>query len=80
MEDTLITSLAWGQIEVTIGEQIYHFKDCKIWPGGARAWNWEETGTEHSPGIQPADIADVLEHDVEVIVLTRGVLGRLGVR
>lgn len=79
MEDTLITSLAWGQIEVTIGEQIYHFKDCKIWPGGARAWNWEETGTEHSPGIQPADIADVLEHDVEVIVLTRGVLGRLGV-
>lgn len=79
MEDTLITNLAWGELEVTIGEQTFHFKDCKIWPGDAREWNWNETGTHHNPGIQPSDIEEILEHGVEVVVLTRGQLGRLGV-
>ena len=79
MEETLITSLSWGQMEVKVGGQIYHFKDCKIWPGGARTWNWKETGTEHSPGVQSADIEDLLDYDVDVIVLARGVFGRLGV-
>ena len=79
MEDTLITNLAWGELELTIGEQTFHFKDCKIWPGGAREWNWNETRTHHSPGIQPSDIEEILEHGVEVIVLARGQLGRLGV-
>jgi hypothetical protein len=79
MEETLITNLSWGQMEVRIGGQIYHFKDCKIWPGGARAWNWRETGTEHIPGIQPTDIEEVLVHKIDVLVLARGVFGRLGV-
>ena len=79
MEETLITNLSWGQMEVTIGGQIHHFKDCKIWPGGARAWDWGETGTEHTPGIQPADIEELLAHDVNIVVLARGVFGRLGV-
>ena len=79
MEEILITNLSWGQMEVTIGGQIFHFKDCKIWPGGARAWNWGETGTEHSPGIQPADIEELLAHDVDAVVLAQGVFGRLGV-
>jgi len=79
MEETLITNLSWGQMEVKIGGQIYHFKDCKIWPGGARAWEWRETGTEHSPGIQPADLEELLAHGIEEIVLTRGVLGRLDI-
>ena len=30
---------------------------AKLYPGGARAWDWRETGTRHRPGIQPADIA-----------------------
>ncbi len=79
MEVTLITNFSWGQMEVKIGGQIYHFKDCKIWPGGARTWNWVETGTEHIPGIQPADIMAVLENDVNTMVLACGVFGRLGV-
>ena len=79
MEDTMITNLAWGELEVTIGEQTFHFKDCKIWPGGAHEWRWDETGTHHSPGIQPSDIEELLEHGVEVVVLTRGQLGRLGI-
>jgi len=66
-------------MEVTLGGQKQVFKDCKVWPGGAREWGWGETGTHHSPGIQPADIEEILAHDVDVIVLTRGQLGRLGV-
>jgi hypothetical protein len=66
-------------MEVSIAGEKQHFKDCKIWPGGARAWDWGETGTHHSPGIQPADIEEILEKGVETIVLTRGQLGRLGV-
>jgi len=72
-----ITHLSWGRIEV---EGRHHaFKDAKIFPGGAREWNWRETGTEHSPGIQPADVEDLLARDVEVVVLSTGVYERLGV-
>jgi hypothetical protein len=76
---TLITNLAWGQMEVTAGGQVSHFKDCKVWTGGATAWNWNETGTQHEPGIQPADLEEVLEKGVEIVILARGVFSRLGV-
>ena len=77
MAETRITDLAWGQIEVATEGNVQRFKDCKIWPGGAREWRWEETGTHHNPGIQPADLEDVLKKDVDVIVLGSGQLGRL---
>ena len=79
MAETLITDLSWGKMEVSIGGEKYIFKDCKIWPDGARAWNWKETGTEHSPGIQPADIEELVEYEVDAVVLARGVFGKLGV-
>lgn len=79
MEETLITNLSWGQMEVTTCGEKQHFKDCKIWPGGAREWRWEETGTHHNPGVQPADIEEVLENEVDVIVLGCGQLGRLNI-
>ena len=79
MNETLITNLAWGQMEVRLNGEVRRFKDCKIWPGGAREWRWEETGTHHDPGIQPADIEDVLTHDVEAIVMGCGQLDRLNV-
>jgi hypothetical protein len=59
----------WGHLEI---EGIGMLKDAKLWPGGGREWDWAETGTRHRPGIQPADVAEVLEHDVEVVVLSRG--------
>lgn len=79
MAETLITSLSWGNMEVSIDGEKRVFKDCKVWPGGAREWRWGETGTHHTPGIQPADIEEILEKDVDEIVLGRGQLGRLGV-
>jgi hypothetical protein len=77
MGEILITALSWGQMEVTINGEKQHYRDCKIWPAGAREWRWEETGTHHSPGIQPADIEEILEHEPEAVVLGRGQLGRL---
>jgi hypothetical protein len=71
-----IAADAWGRIELEDGRT---FKDAKLWPGGAREWDWRETGTGHQAGIQPEDVDELLEHEAEVVVLTRGRLGRLRV-
>ena len=71
-----ISRLSWGRLEV---EGAGAFKDAKLYPGGARAWDWHETGTRHVPGIQVADVEELLERGAEVIVLARGVLERLQV-
>ena len=59
----------WGFVDV---EGLGPLRDAKLWPGGGRAWDWSETGTHHRPGVQPADLADVLAHDPAVVVLSRG--------
>ena len=74
-----ITNFSWGSIEVSIDGQKQIFKDCKLWPGGGREWSWGETGTHHSPGIQAADIDEILAQNVDVVVLACGVFGRLGI-
>ena len=53
-------------------ESLGEGKDYKLWPGGGRAWDWRETGTKHDPGIQPADVAELLEYGAEIVVLSRG--------
>ena len=60
---------SWGHIEV-VG--IGRFRDVKLWPGGAREWDWNETGTRHDPGIQPADVDELLTFAPDVVVLSRG--------
>jgi len=50
---TLITHLSWEHIEVTINDQTYRFKDCQVWPGGAKEWDWNLTGTRHAQGFNP---------------------------
>ena len=72
----LINSIAWGRIDVHgMGE----VKDVKLWPGGGRVWDWGETGTKHNPGIQIADVEELLSHGAQVVVLSRGMQERLGV-
>ena len=73
-----ITHISWGCLEVEGRAQ--PFKDAKLYPGGARAWDWNETGTSHTPGIQPADVEELLEHGAEVIILSRGMNERLQVQ
>jgi hypothetical protein len=72
-----ITHLSWGRMKVEGGRS---FKDAKLYPGGAREWNWNETGTEHSPGIQPADVQELLGHGARVVVLTKGISRQLQVK
>ena len=70
-----VTDLAWGRLEVEGST----FKDAKLFPGGARAWDWNETGTRHEPGIQPSDVEELLERGATTVVLSKGFHGRLGV-
>ena len=66
--------MSWGQMEI---EGLGSGKDWKLWPGGGRTWDWNETGTRHEPGIQPADIDELLEHGSTTVVLSRGQEQRL---
>ncbi|OHB73303.1 MAG: hypothetical protein A2V70_16110 [Planctomycetes bacterium RBG_13_63_9] len=70
----LIEHVAWGRMEV---EGLGTGRDFKLWPGGGRSWDWTETGTHHAPGIQPADVEELLAHGAKIFVLSRGMAGRL---
>lgn len=81
MEGTLspaVTRLSWGRVEVEGRDAA--FRDAKLYPGGSREWDWNETGTRHVPGIGPSDVEELLERGANVVVLSRGIHGRLGVR
>ena len=66
-----IDHISWGQMRVAgVGAT----KDFKLWPGGGREWDWRETGTHHVPGIQPSDVAELLDNGSRTIVLSRGML------
>lgn len=64
-----VKSIVWGQIEV---EGLGVARDIKLFPGGGRNWDWAETGTHHVPGIQIADVEELVKAGCEAIVLTRG--------
>ena len=64
-----IEHVEWGLIEVA---GLGAMKDAKLFPGGGRAWDWRETGTRHRPGIQPADVEELLDAGATVVVLSRG--------
>jgi hypothetical protein len=71
MTDTspAIKHLSWGVMEV---DGLETAKDVKLWPGGGRPWNWRETNTLHVPGIQVADITELIDHGATVVILSRG--------
>ena len=69
-----IVSLSWGRMEI---DGLGTGKDFKLWPGGGREWDWRETGTHHVPGIQPADVEELLDRGSRTIVLSRGMLKML---
>jgi hypothetical protein len=64
-----ILAVEWGKMDIaTLGTG----KDFKLYPGGGRAWDWGETGTKHQPGIQLADVEELVERGAAAIVLSRG--------
>lgn len=64
-----ISHTAWGHMEI---EGVGSGRDFKLWPGGGRAWDWTETNTHHAPGIQPADVEELLANGSKIVVLSRG--------
>ena len=76
MKSPLIERIMWGEIEV---EKLGIGKDFKLYPGGGRLWNWRETNTHHVPGIQVADVDELLQNGSQEIVLSRGMLLKLEV-
>jgi hypothetical protein len=64
-----ILEISWGRMDV---EGLGVGKDFKLYPGGGREWNWAETGTRHLPGIQPADVEELLAQGATTVVLSRG--------
>jgi hypothetical protein len=71
-----IVQVSWGHIEV---EGLGAGKDFKLYPGGGRAWDWTETGTSHSPGIQPADVEELVARGAATVVLSQGMNKQLRV-
>ena len=65
-----ITHVSWGRLEVEGRTERY--KDAKLFPGGSREWNWRESGTEHVPGIQPADVQELLDHGARLWCFPEG--------
>ena len=72
-----VIGIAWGSIAIAGMKD--RFKDAKLYPGGACEWDWRETGTRHSPGIQPADVEELVEKGAVAIVLSKGMDGLLQV-
>lgn len=70
----LITHVSWGRMEV---EGLAAGKDFVLYPGGGHPWDWNESGTRHDPGIQPADVRELLDRGCAVVVLSQGMERRL---
>ncbi len=64
-----IEHVEWALIRV---ERLGDGRDLKLWPGGGREWDWGETNTHHVPGIQVADVEELLHYGAQIIVLSRG--------
>ena len=76
-QSPLIKKHEWGKLWLEGHNQ--PLKDAKLYPGGAREWDWNETGTRHKPGIQKADADEVLKNGAEWVVLSTGVYEQLNV-
>lgn len=67
-----VTHFKWGEIEVTeVDGTVKKYKDAKLSPAGSKNWDWKATGTQHVPGIQIADLNDII--DADIFILSRGV-------
>ena len=71
-----IVQISWGRMEV---DGLGVGKDFKLYPGGGRVWDWAETGTRHSPGIQPADVEELVTSGATTVVLSQGMNKQLHV-
>ena len=69
MKSPQIEAIKWGEMVV---EGLGRGRDFKLYCGGGREWDWSETNTHHNPGIQIADVSELLDAGVKIVVLSRG--------
>jgi hypothetical protein len=72
-----IEDVSWGKVRVEGYPS--PFKDVMLYPGAAREWDWNETGTRHDPGVQEEDVKELLEQGAEKLILSQGYWKRLKV-
>ena len=72
-----ITLLEWGRVVVEDQRGSRTYKDCIITPRGVTAWDWRQDGTRHQPGITVGALREHLSRDSEVVILSRGMEGKL---
>jgi hypothetical protein len=65
----MILQVIWGEITTFDGSK---YKDCKLKGTASSAWNWGLTNTHHSPGIQIADLEDLIDENTTTVILSRG--------
>lgn len=76
----IIAHLEWGKIVVKDSDgKEKTYKDCVLSPQGSAVWNWKNTGTEHNPGIQIADLSEFIDN-VDFVVLSAGMQNVLQVQ
>ncbi len=68
MSSPEIASLSWGHMKVKGCSSSY--KDCKVWPGGSRVWDWRETGTDVSATRITTHAQDTETHQNLSVTLT----------
>ena len=78
MASPKISSISWGHIALQ-SSNLPDGKDYKLYPGGGRAWDWNETGTRHQPGIGQDDVKELIEAGATDVVLSKGMDEKLGV-
>jgi hypothetical protein len=69
MKSPRIEKIEWGEMIV---EGFGSGRDFKLYCGGGREWDWSETNTHHDPGIQLADVQELLDAGAKTIVLSPG--------
>jgi len=74
----IIESIEWGKIKVSHNGASHEYNDCKLWSEQSKEWDWSESNTHHNPGIQIEALAAFI-HDVDEVVLTRGMQNKLQV-
>ena len=71
-DHTRITHSSWGKTTIQHPDGSRHeYEDVKVWPTGSRAWDWKEHNTHHVPGVQIADVEELLD-TASIIILSRG--------
>ena len=68
----VIEKQSWGKITIALNSKTTDYTgDVRLFPTHHEQWDWTKTNTHHSPGVQIADIAAIVDA-ADIIIITRG--------